>query len=57
MAGVDLITNIFFFTIVRVFAAWAVKTDYAQMVMRNMTENAVNSRLKEEKLRRLGDEL
>lgn len=57
IAGVELVANIFFTTVVRVCVPWVVKTDYAQAVMRNVTENALKTRLKEEKLRRLGDEL
>ena len=38
LASADLVTTAFFSTIVRAFATWAVKTDFAQEAMRNMTE-------------------
>jgi hypothetical protein len=57
LAGAELITTIFLYTIVRVFAAWAVKTDFAQAVMRNITENVGNPRFKSNRFAKLNDEL
>ncbi|CAO2655701.1 Nn.00g045040.m01.CDS01 [Neocucurbitaria sp. VM-36] len=40
VTGAVLVTKIFITTVARVFATWAVKTDYAQILMRNMTDMA-----------------
>jgi hypothetical protein len=57
LAGVELVATTFLFTVVRVFATWAVKTEFAQTMMRNITENAGNSRYKGAILPELNDEL
>jgi len=38
VAGVDLVEDIFIMVAVRTLASWAVKTDFAQTQMRNITE-------------------
>lgn len=40
LAGADVVTRIFFTTLLRVVASWAVKTDFVQTMMRDTTENA-----------------
>jgi hypothetical protein len=57
LAGVELVATTFLFTVVRVFATWAVKTDFAQTMMRNITENAENPRHKGAIFSGLNDEL
>jgi hypothetical protein len=38
LTGAELIASVFFTTVLRVVATWAIKTDYAQTMMRNITE-------------------
>jgi hypothetical protein len=57
LAGVELVATTFLFTVVRVFATWAVKTEFAQTMMRNITENAANPRYKGAIFPELNDEL
>lgn len=40
LAGADLVGTVFMTTLIRVFAGWAVKTEFAQGFIRNMTEGA-----------------
>lgn len=40
VTGVELVAGIFVKTVVRVFATWAVKTDFVQGMMRNVTDTA-----------------
>ncbi|KAF1845092.1 uncharacterized protein K460DRAFT_405367 [Cucurbitaria berberidis CBS 394.84] len=58
-AGAELVAGIFFATLVRVFATWAVKTDFMQRIMANVTANAMKSEGYQENLARIryGDEL
>jgi hypothetical protein len=41
MAGAELVSSVFFTTLIRIFAVWLVKTDLAQAFMRNVTSNAL----------------
>ena len=47
-AGADLVTNVFLTTLCSVVASWAVKTGYAQTLMRNMTELNAQEGMKNE---------
>lgn len=38
--GVDLATTVFLNTVLRVFVTWALKTDFVQIMMKNVTESA-----------------
>jgi hypothetical protein len=57
MAGFNLVVTLFVQTVVRMFASWAVKTEYAQATFKNMTEGALIANRNTERFRRLGDEL
>jgi hypothetical protein len=57
LAGVESVAMTFLFTLVRVFATWAVKTDFAQTMMRNITENAGNPRYNMANFPKFNDEL
>lgn len=53
--GVDLAETIFFHTLVRVFATWAVKTNFVQTMMKNVTDSvqsAQTRRLRQERMER-----
>lgn len=45
LAGADLVAKTFLITIIRVFATWAVKTDFAQAMMRNITETTLSRKV------------
>lgn len=61
--GCDLLVTLFVQTVVRVFATWAVKTEFAQTVFRNMTDYANTAQAERDAKytpnlpKRLGDEL
>jgi len=57
MAGFDVVVTLFVQTSVRMFTTWAIKTDFLQATFKNMTETANKTRIRNERLRRLGDEL
>ena len=40
IAGADLIGSILVIILIRIFATWVVKTEFAQMTLRNMTKSA-----------------
>ncbi|KAH7086442.1 hypothetical protein FB567DRAFT_71171 [Paraphoma chrysanthemicola] len=42
LSGANLVSSVFFTTLVRLFAAWLVKTQFAQDFMRNMTSSALD---------------
>jgi hypothetical protein len=48
MTGADLVSNVFTNTIVRIFATWAVKTEFVQKAMQNITARAENVRYMKE---------
>ncbi|KAH7080127.1 hypothetical protein BKA63DRAFT_236275 [Paraphoma chrysanthemicola] len=42
LSGANLVSSVFFTTLVRLFSAWLVKTQFAQDFMRNMTSSALD---------------
>jgi len=42
LAGADVVIIIFFNTLLRAFATWAIKTDFVQMAMQNITDHMGN---------------
>ena len=40
IAGADLIGSILVIILIRIFATWVVKTEFAQMTLRNMMKSA-----------------
>jgi hypothetical protein len=43
-AGMDLVETIFYTTLIRILATWAIKTDAVQMAMRGMTDQTGHPR-------------
>ncbi|KAJ4371269.1 hypothetical protein N0V83_004486 [Neocucurbitaria cava] len=52
VTGVELVAGVFVKTVVRIFATWAVKQEFVQLIMKNMTDTA-RAAESEEKLARL----
>lgn len=48
VAGADFVFQIFFVTVVRLFAGWAVNTEFAQELLGNWTETWVKFRAESE---------
>lgn len=40
VAGAELVGSLFIVTLVRILTTWVVKTDFAQIILRNMTDRA-----------------
>lgn len=50
IAGAELVTSIFLTTVVRAFSVWLIKTDFMQMMMRNITDNAIEIHSRQERM-------
>ncbi|KAJ4360194.1 uncharacterized protein N0V89_000754 [Didymosphaeria variabile] len=57
VAGADLAFHIFFVTVVRKLASWAVQTEFAQGLMQNVTKSVVDGRNEAERYAKFKNEL
>ncbi|KAJ4291870.1 hypothetical protein N0V90_009766 [Kalmusia sp. IMI 367209] len=57
VASAEMVCEVFVMTVVRMFATWAVHTEFAQMMMQNITENVIAQREREIEFLRFKNEL